>query len=414
MVKISIIMPIYNGAEFLKRSIESVSKQTLEEIELICVDDGSEDNSLELLEEYAEKYSFIRILTQENQGSGKARNYGMDEAKGDYIAFLDADDIFVEEDALERMYDLGIAHDAGMVCANLKELLPNGDLAYNSNYKDRNYFEFKSYERIQPERYGVPWAFYKNIYQKKMLDDNEIRFRDLIRGQDPVFMAEVLANVGDIYGLPIVLYAYLFPVEGKPFIKVNSPLKKLHYITHYKMTFDTFENAELYSLSEKYKPKFLNYLRHSLRIKDLETYDIVIDLFGKENHYFDNFKQDFEVFKIGHLLNKINVERTEEFFQEAKKELSGYEVWNNDLITVDLFRQITFINSCETYEEYREGFYKVNIINLKEEQEKLIKKNKSLAKKNKKLKKTLKEKKELHDSLLNSSSWKLTKSMRKE
>lgn len=414
MVKVSIIMPIYNGSEFLEKSIESVSKQTLEEIELICIDDGSTDNSLDLLRQLKEKYPFIKILTQENQGSGKARNYGMDEALGEYIAFLDADDIFVENDALARMYELGAAHEANMVCANLEELLPNGDLIYNSNYTDGNYFEFKKYDRIQPSKYGVPWAFYKNIYKKSFLDENEIRFRDLIRGQDPVFMAEVLAHCGDIYGLPIVLYAYLFPVEGKPFIKVNSPKKKLHYITHYKMTFDVFDEAGLNELSEKYKPKFLNYLRHSRRIKDLETYEIVMDLFGKENDYFDNFKDDFEVFKIDHLLNKINVEATEEFYQNAKEELSAYEVWNNKLITADLFRLITLVNSCETYEEYRKGYPSVHIINLKKENKELEKKKKNLLKRKKKLKKDIKHNKELHESLLNSSSWKLTKSLREK
>ena len=133
-------MPVYNGEEFLEKSIESVSKQTLKDIELICVDDGSTDNSLKILKDLQKKYDFIKILTQENQGSGKARNYGIDESKGEYIGFLDADDIFVDSDALERMYEIGNFYDADMVAANLKELLPDGELIYNSNYKDDNYY----------------------------------------------------------------------------------------------------------------------------------------------------------------------------------------------------------------------------------------------------------------------------------
>lgn len=404
MVKVSIIMPVYNGAEFLEKSVESVSKQTLEDIELICIDDGSEDNSLEILNELKEKYSFIRILTQENQGSGKARNYGMDEAEGEYIGFLDADDIFVDKYALQKMYELGHKNNANMVGANLKELLPDGDLVYNSNYTGNNYYEFEAYERIKPKEYGVPWAFYKNIYKKSFLDKNEIRFRDLIRGQDPVFMAEVLANLEDIYGVPLVLYAYLFPVEGKPFIKVNTHKKKLHYITHYKMTFDVFEENGLKNLSEKYKPKFLNYLRFSRNTKDLETYEIVMDLFGKENHYFDNFKNEFDLFKIAHLLNKINVVNTGEFFNQAKAELETYDIWTNDMITPDIYRVLTFIATCDTFADYKKGFSEINIINLKEEKKKLTSKNKSLAKKNKKLKSSLKYNKNKYNTLANSTT----------
>ena len=73
-------MPVYNGEKYLNNSILSLSKQSLKDFELICIDDGSSDNSLEVLNNLSKKYDFIRILKQDNQGSGKARNYGIDEA----------------------------------------------------------------------------------------------------------------------------------------------------------------------------------------------------------------------------------------------------------------------------------------------------------------------------------------------
>ena len=94
MVNVSVIMPVYNDASRLEKSINSFLKQTLIEKELICVNDGSTDNSLEVLNEFAEKYESIKVFSQENQGSGKARNLGITEAKGQYIGFLDADDFF--------------------------------------------------------------------------------------------------------------------------------------------------------------------------------------------------------------------------------------------------------------------------------------------------------------------------------
>ena len=103
MVKVSIIMPVYNDEEFLNESISSVLNQTLSNIELICVNDGSTDNSLNILNDFASKYEFIKIFSKENEGSGIARNFGMTQAKGEYIAFLDSDDLFIDNDALEKM-----------------------------------------------------------------------------------------------------------------------------------------------------------------------------------------------------------------------------------------------------------------------------------------------------------------------
>ena len=112
MVKISVIMPVYNSEEFIEIACESLNNQTFKDFELICVNDGSTDNSLKKINELNEKYGFIKVFNQENQGSGEARNNGLDKASGDYVAFLDADDIFIDEDALEKMYQFGIENDA--------------------------------------------------------------------------------------------------------------------------------------------------------------------------------------------------------------------------------------------------------------------------------------------------------------
>ena len=91
---VSVIIPVYNAAEFLKDGLNSLLKQTLREIEIICVDDGSTDGSLVILKEFEKADARIRVIHQENQGAGAARNNGMDVARGKYLAFLDADDFF--------------------------------------------------------------------------------------------------------------------------------------------------------------------------------------------------------------------------------------------------------------------------------------------------------------------------------
>ena len=82
-------MPVYNAVDFLEKSISSIVNQTLNDVEVICVDDGSTDNSLDKLEELKIEYDIIKIISQNNQGSGKARNTGLKNASGEYIAFFD-------------------------------------------------------------------------------------------------------------------------------------------------------------------------------------------------------------------------------------------------------------------------------------------------------------------------------------
>lgn len=103
-IKVSVVIPIYNSEFYLKRCLDSVCGQTLKEIEIICVDDGSTDSSRSILNEYAEKDSRFTILEQKNQYAGVARNNGMRYASGEYLMFWDSDDFF-EADALKNMYE---------------------------------------------------------------------------------------------------------------------------------------------------------------------------------------------------------------------------------------------------------------------------------------------------------------------
>ena len=113
--KVSVIIPVYNAESYIRQCLDAVVGQTLKEIEIICVNDGSTDGSAQILEEYAKKDERIRVITQKNGGAGAARNAGMKAATGEYYSFLDADDFFeptMLEDAYnkasEKLYDLVI------------------------------------------------------------------------------------------------------------------------------------------------------------------------------------------------------------------------------------------------------------------------------------------------------------------
>ena len=105
MPKISIIIPVYNVENYLSECLDSIISQTLKDIEIICINDGSTDNSLKILQEYKTKDNRITIIDKKNEGSGIARNLGMAGAKGEYIYFADSDDWLADCSVLEKIYN---------------------------------------------------------------------------------------------------------------------------------------------------------------------------------------------------------------------------------------------------------------------------------------------------------------------
>ena len=103
-VKISIIIPVYNVEDYLKECLDSVISQTLKDIEIICIDDGSTDSSIGILKTYRKKDFRIKIIKQKNKGAAKSRNYAIQIAKGEFVCFLDSDDKYPSADILEKLY----------------------------------------------------------------------------------------------------------------------------------------------------------------------------------------------------------------------------------------------------------------------------------------------------------------------
>jgi len=403
VVSISVIMPVYNASEFLNMSINSLIKQSFNDLELICVDDGSTDNSLEILNKFSSKYNFIKVIRQKNMGSGKARNNGIDNASGDYIAFLDADDIFVDKNALEIMYKTAVNNNADMVCGNLKRLTKDKKIIEDI-HKNEAYSFFDDYGFISPKEYGVPWAFYKNIFKRNFLNQYNIRFPDLKRGQDPVFLANVLVHMINIPVTPVTLYGYNFSVGGGTDNKINSYDKKKDYITHFKETFNILNNHGFEVVSEKYKKYLFNFLNNPNNYNDLDLYDIVIDVFGNDES-FKNYNDEFVFFKITHLLNLLKVSDSNDFFKKVKSEFLIMDIESNCIIENNLKEEFNIVCESNNINTCKLNLLQFEINNLKSENQKLNNNYKKLKNDNYYLRK-------LNNELLNSSSWKITKPLR--
>lgn len=310
-------MPVFNAEDCLETACKSISNQSFKDVELICVDYGSTDNSLVKLHELKNKYDFITILTQKNQGSGKARNYGMDNAKGEYMAFLDAEDIFVDNDALEKMYDFGVKHDADMVGGNLKRVSLEGKLEYNFNYKEGNYAYFSDFDVIKPNEYGLPWDFYKNIFKTEFLNKFNIRFPDIKRGHGPVLLAKVLVNINEIPVVPVDLYGYNYASAKYVTIIGDDYTKKYDFIKHYKDTFEILENEEFEDVSNRYMEKLALELNKNNIQEDKELQEIVRDIFS-ENVYYDQFKGKLFDLIIQKSLDSVNESNFENYYKFIK------------------------------------------------------------------------------------------------
>lgn len=172
---VSIIMPIYNASKFLKESLGGLVKQTLENIEIVCVNDGSTDDSLEIIKKYAMDDSRIKIINKANSGYGHSMNQGLKVASGEYIGILEPDD-FTDKNTYEVLYNMAKNQNADVVKANYYEY---------SNQKD-HYFEVLSglkYGEITSAKENEKIIFmrpciWSAIYRKDMLDDNNICFNE--------------------------------------------------------------------------------------------------------------------------------------------------------------------------------------------------------------------------------------------
>ena len=133
------IVPVYNAESYLRICLDSILQQSLEEIEILAVDDGSKDHSAKILREYEKKYpDKIHVIYQENQGQSAARNHALAMASGEFVAFVDSDD-YIGKDFLKRMYNTAIEKKSDMVMCNYTKVTERGEIIqkYEINYQEK-------------------------------------------------------------------------------------------------------------------------------------------------------------------------------------------------------------------------------------------------------------------------------------
>ena len=206
MMKVSAVIPVYNVEEYLQECLESISCQTLEEVEIICIDDGSVDNSYNILLEYQKSHSNVIISSQKNVGSGGARNTGISLASGEYLIFIDPDDYLAECDVLEVLYEAAKVNDVAVCGGNyiyFKTIVENG----KKTIKTEKYIK-ESEGMTTFKEYSSALYHQRFIIKRELLTDNKIYYPEYRRGQDLPFMTNVLNAAENIYFVNKDVYMY--------------------------------------------------------------------------------------------------------------------------------------------------------------------------------------------------------------
>ena len=188
---ISVIVPIYNVEKYLSKCIESIINQTLANIEIILVNDGSTDNSGKIADEYSNLDNRIRVIHQQNSGQGSARNKGIEISNGKYIGFVDADD-WIDADMYEKMYEKAINRNADIICCSRKVFDEEYNLKLIVDVKEVEYDSVKSdlpNYVINDLLYPQTVSTCNKIYLSKVIKRNDIKFRSVkeVGSEDTLF-----------------------------------------------------------------------------------------------------------------------------------------------------------------------------------------------------------------------------------
>lgn len=315
MLKVSVVVPVYNAEKYLNECIESLLNQTLKDIEIIFVDDGSTDNSVSIINDYKENDSRIILKTQQNSFSGSARNNGLKSAEGEYIIFLDADDYF-DADMIESMYNQAAADNADVcVCSAKRFDETTGEITYPDFYLNTKFLPETTpfsaedvKERIFNFTSPAPW---NKLFKTDFVKSNGIQFQSIKKTNDLFF---VYANIALAHRItyinkPFVNYRFNNPesLQGEKNVlniefyvaltELKKELQKRNLFTEFEKSYvNRALSTSLYILNSTDNKE--NFIKLADFLKDKCFFDF--NIAGHTRGYFYN-KSDFDI-----LINIIN------------------------------------------------------------------------------------------------------------
>ena len=252
MKKVSIIVPVYGVEKYIDKCLDSLVKQSLKEIEVIVVNDGTKDNSQKIIDKYVKKYpDKIKSYIKENGGQGSARNYGLKKATGEYIGYVDSDD-FVEKDMYKKLYNKAKENNYDIVVC--------GNYNVSEDYQNKNIDTFiNNYNTDLENIFFGKMAVWSKIYKRDILIKNKLEFKEKVWYEDVAFTLKAIMNSNTFAFIDEPLYDYLIR-EGS--IMNNSNVQRnleildafndiLSYIKHNKKE-EYFSKIEFLAIDHIY------------------------------------------------------------------------------------------------------------------------------------------------------------------
>jgi glycosyltransferase involved in cell wall biosynthesis len=276
--KVSVILPIYNVGKYLRQSLDSLINQTLKEIEIICVNDGSTDDSREILDEYKQKDSRIKVINKENAGTGAARNDGLKIATGECIGFVDPDD-WVKEDMYQKLYNLLKEKDLDIAMCmpdgfnEEKQVFETFGYFVEDNFlpvKDKGVFNWRD---VSP--FDYPMCIWNKLYKKELFDKYNIDFAEGLDFEDHKVIFGSLINAQKIAFIPDKLYVYRHNRPGS--ILTDNNQRLIDHIQIFNIVENILKDTNTY---EQLRRDFIKYKVHNL----LYYYGMIKDE-HKEEYY---------------------------------------------------------------------------------------------------------------------------------
>lgn len=253
-MRISVLIPVYNAAEYLTRCLDSILAQTYSDWEVIAVDDGSKDNSYQILQEYAVKDQRITAFTKENEGPGLTRNFAMEKASGDYIVFVDSDD-YIEPTYFEELEKCVREKGSDVVFIDVIQERPDGSIICEE--KMSAFAEYSKKDLISYQMCGtMPWGGVRKAAKRSLIEDHNIRYTKDPVGEEAAYSFKLLFYAKTISFIPIKLYHYInYPISqskaggedpwGSVVVKIKQQLVDCEAINEYKTALNAFAFSAL-------------------------------------------------------------------------------------------------------------------------------------------------------------------------
>ena len=303
MCLLSIIIPVYNVENYLEQCLDSIIDQELTDIEIICVDDGSTDNKKKKKKKFASKDKRIRIISKKNGGQASARNLGIQEANGEYIAFVDSDD-FIKKDMFSKLYDIAKTNDLDIVMCKIS-LYDNNSGKINNNAW---YYKLGVFENFNKKIFNhndtreftcnISVTPYNKIYKSSLIKENDIFFPEGLIFEDEKFFYDVYLRAKKVSIVDEFLYYYRVNRKGST-VDISKDNDYSDMVSIYKLIRQTFKETGNY---ENYKLLLANRLIHLELSRFTQTSE------KYKEHFFNKMKQDLlDVLNDEYLYNNLSL-----------------------------------------------------------------------------------------------------------